>query len=126
MKNHPTLTAAMAMQLAGFSEEDCSNPSLHRLVRRRLPGRGKKAYQKARPKLSNPPPHAMIEPVADVVFVHARTKLSTPPRTCSTQEDGADIDDEAKTGLSCGNIEGEGDLQGSAQGCNGIVRPREK
>ncbi len=38
MKNHPTLTAVMAMQLTGFSEEDCSNPSLHALVRRRLLG----------------------------------------------------------------------------------------
>ena len=69
MKSHPTLTAAMAMQLAGFSEKDCSNPSLHRLVRCRLPGRGKRAYQKALPNLSNPPLHAAIEPVADVVFV---------------------------------------------------------
>ena len=59
----------MAMQLAGFSEEDCSNPSLHRLVRRRLPGRGKRAYQKALPKLSNPLLHTAIEPAADIVFV---------------------------------------------------------
>jgi len=29
MKSHPTLTAAMAMKLADFSEEDCSNPSIH-------------------------------------------------------------------------------------------------
>jgi hypothetical protein len=26
LKSHPTLTAAMAMKLAGFSEDDCSNP----------------------------------------------------------------------------------------------------
>jgi hypothetical protein len=32
MKSHPTLTAAMAMQLAGFSEEDYSKPSFHALV----------------------------------------------------------------------------------------------
>ena len=69
MKSHPTLTVAMEMQLAGFSEEDCSNPSLHRLVQFCLPGCGKRAYQKALPKLSNPPLHTVIEPVADIVFV---------------------------------------------------------
>jgi hypothetical protein len=67
MKNHPTLTAAMAMQLAGFSEEDCSNPSLHVLVRRRLPGRGKRAYKKTLPTLSASLPPAVRGPIADVV-----------------------------------------------------------
>jgi hypothetical protein len=69
MKSHPTLTAAMVMQLAGFSEEDCSNPSLHALVRRRLPGCGKRAYQKTLPTLSAPPPPAVRGPIADVVVV---------------------------------------------------------
>jgi hypothetical protein len=26
LKSHPILTAVMAMKLAGFSEDDCSNP----------------------------------------------------------------------------------------------------
>ena len=60
MKSHPTLTAAMAMKLAGFSEEDCSNPSIHALVRRRLPGRGKRAYQKTLPVLSTPSPPDVV------------------------------------------------------------------
>ncbi len=91
-------------------------------------------YQKALPKLSNPPPHAAIEPVAVIVFVTGEggdvteglsltDQTFDPSRTCSTQEDAADIDDEAKTGLACGDIEREGDLQGSAQGCNDIVCP---
>ena len=60
MKSHPTLTAAMAMKLAGFSEEDCSNPSIHALVRRRLPGRSKRAYQKTLPVLSTPSPPDVV------------------------------------------------------------------
>jgi len=67
MKSHPTLTAAMAMKLAGFSEEDCSNPSIHALVRSRLPGRGKRAYQKTLPALSTPSPPAAKEPITDIV-----------------------------------------------------------
>jgi len=67
MKSHPTLTAVMAMQLAGFSEEDYSNPSFHALVQHPLPGRGKRAYQKILPTLSAPLPLAVIGPIADVV-----------------------------------------------------------
>jgi hypothetical protein len=59
MKSHPTLTAAMVMQLTGFFEEDYSNPSFHALVRRRLPGRGKRVYQKTLPTLSAPLPPAV-------------------------------------------------------------------
>ena len=44
IKKHPTLSASEAMHLAGFSEEDRANPSLQRLVRRRLPGKGKRAF----------------------------------------------------------------------------------
>ena len=69
MKSHPTLTAAMAMQLAGFSEEDYSKPSFHALVRRRLPGRGKRAYQKTLRTLSAPLPPAVRGPIADIVVV---------------------------------------------------------
>ncbi len=69
MKSDPALTAAMAMQLAGFSEEDYSNPSFHALVRRRLPGRGKRVYQKILPTLSAPSPPAVRGPIADVVVV---------------------------------------------------------
>ena len=69
MKSHPTLTAAMAMQLAGFSEEDYSNPSFHALVQHRLTGRGKRAYQKTLPTLSAPSPPAVRGPIADVVVV---------------------------------------------------------
>ena len=137
MKNHPTLTAAMAMQLAGFSEEDCSNPSLHVLVRRRLPGRGKRAYKKTLPTLSASLPPAVRGPIADVVVGDGKGGEESvgspltdptfdPPGTCSTQEDASDIDDEAKTGRTCGNVEGEGYLQGSTQGCDDFVRPREK
>ena len=44
IKNHPTLSASEAMHLAGFSEEDRANPSLRRLVRHCLPGKGKRAF----------------------------------------------------------------------------------
>ena len=72
MKSHPTLTAAMAMKLADFSEEDCSNPSIHALVRRRLPGRGKRAYQKTLPALvSTPSPPAAKQLFSDVDVVVA-------------------------------------------------------
>ena len=114
MNSHPTLTAAMAMQFAEFSEEDCSNPSIHALVRRRLPGRSKRAYQKTLPTLSTPSPPAVREPIADVVVVPGEGRRSDcriathrpnirPPHTCSTQEDASDIDDEAKTGCACGD-----------------------
>ena len=69
MKSHPSLTAAMAMQLAGFSEEDYSNPSFHALVQHRLPGRSKRAYQKTLPTLSAPLPPAVRGPIADIVVV---------------------------------------------------------
>ena len=42
MQKHPTLTTALAMQLAGFSEEDYANSSKQRMVRRHLPGKGKR------------------------------------------------------------------------------------
>ena len=69
MKSHPTLTAAMAMQLAGFSEEDYSKPSFHALVRRRLPGHGKRAYQKTLRTQSAPLLAAMRGPIADIFVV---------------------------------------------------------
>ena len=85
IKNHPTLTAAMAMKLAGFSEEDCSNPSLHALVRRRLPGRGKRAYQKTLPALSTPsPPAAKEPPIAGDIVVAAGEGSEGSPLTNPT------------------------------------------
>ena len=77
MKSHPTLTAAMAMQLAGFSEEDYSNPSFHALVQYCLPGRGKRAYQKTLPTLSAPSPPAVRGPIADVVVVPGKGSKET-------------------------------------------------
>ncbi len=80
IKNHPTLTAAMAMKLAGFSEEDCSNPSIHALVRRCLPGRGKRAYKKTLPALSTPSPPAAKEPpmAGDIVVAADECSEGSP------------------------------------------------
>ncbi len=68
-KSHPTLTAAMAMQLTRFSEEDYSKPSFHALARRRLPGPGKRAYQKTLRTLSAPLPAAVRGPIPDIIAV---------------------------------------------------------
>ena len=88
IKRHPTLTAAMAMKLAGFSEEQCSNPSLHALVRRRLPGRSKRAFKSTLPQLSTQLPHAVVvtgngsemtvgSPLTDSTFDHL---VPAPPK----------------------------------------------
>jgi hypothetical protein len=85
IKNHPTLTAAMAMKLAGFSEENCSNPSIHALVRHRLPGHGKRAYQKTLLALSTlSPPAAKEPPIAGDIVVAAGEGSEGSPLTNPT------------------------------------------
>jgi hypothetical protein len=44
-KKCTSLTTSQVMQLAGFSPEECSNLSTQRMVRRKLPGNGKRKFK---------------------------------------------------------------------------------
>jgi hypothetical protein len=64
LKKHPTLSAAQMMHLAGFSEEERSNPSLQRLICRHLPGNSKKKF------------NAMIASPADITSISVDDRQS--------------------------------------------------
>ena len=56
MKKHPTLSASEAMKLAGFSDSDIKNRSIHRLLYRRLEGNSKRSNPVVEVFLQTPQP----------------------------------------------------------------------
>ena len=56
MKKHPTLSASEAMKLAGFSDSDIKNRSIHRLLYRRLEGNSKRGNPVLEVFLQTPQP----------------------------------------------------------------------